>query len=894
MSASLRSRRFFAPEVVQTSGMDCGPASLKSLLEGFGVNVSYGRLREACQTDVDGTSIDTLEDIAGQLGLDAEQLMLPPDHLLLDEAEALPALLVVRLPNGFTHFVVLWSAHGGLVQLMDPAVGRRWVSRGELLSRLHVHAMPVPAEGFIEWAHSPSFVKSLRRRLRALGCEEAAIPLIDQALAEPRWRPIATLDAATRATASLVDARGIARGAEAGRVLVELVERAKNGDEEVIPQVAWTARPAPPGEDGEEQVRLRGAVLVRVRGRRAASEAASMPTSPELVAALREPPARPWARLLGLLREGGFLAPALVLSALVAVSLAAVLEALLFRGALELARDLGLVHQRLGAIVALLAFLSVLLGFELSIGAGVRRIGRTLELRLRLALLEKLPRLGDRYLESRPRSDMAERSHALHVLRNAPELASQILRTSLELSMTTAGLLWLDPSCARFALPAALFALLIPLAAQPLLSERDLRARSHAGALGRFYLDALLGLVPVRSHGAERAVRREHESLLVDWARAMAGLLRVSVVVDALGSTVGLGLAALLLDRHVRGAGDPGGVLLLLYWALSLPLLGQQLALHLRQIPALRNITLRLLEPLGALEEASDDASAPSTQRERARGRGVELRLSGVRVVAGGHTLLDAVDLHIEAGRHVAVVGPSGAGKSTLLGLLLGWHRPASGELLVDGAPLTGSALHALRGRCAWLDPAIQLWNRSFLDNLRYGCEGERAAIGEVLALADLHDVLERLPDGLQSPLGEGGCLVSGGEGQRVRLGRALLRDTTEIALLDEPFRGLDRDKRRRLLARAREHWKDATLLCVTHDVGETRPFDRVLVIEGGRIVEDGAPAELEAREGSRYRALLDAEEQVRSGLWSGAGWRRVHLEGGRLDEPEPAPPEAR
>src|SRR6476469_8632598 len=95
-SSPLRaSRRFFAPEVIQTSAMDCGPAALKCLLEGFGVSVSYGRLREACQTSVDGTSIDTLETLAQSLGLDAEQVMVPVDHLLRPQAEALPALVVM-------------------------------------------------------------------------------------------------------------------------------------------------------------------------------------------------------------------------------------------------------------------------------------------------------------------------------------------------------------------------------------------------------------------------------------------------------------------------------------------------------------------------------------------------------------------------------------------------------------------------------------------------------------------------------------------------------------------------------------------------------------------------------------------------------------------------------
>src|SRR5262245_7960293 len=141
----LRGPKLFAPEVVQTSAMDCGPAALKAMLEGFGISVSYGRLREACQTDVDGTSIDTREEVAGQLGLQAEQVMVPVDHVLLDESHSLPAIAVVRLPNGVTHFVVVWRRHGQRVQVMDPAVGRRWMSQQRLLDSLYVHVMPVPA-----------------------------------------------------------------------------------------------------------------------------------------------------------------------------------------------------------------------------------------------------------------------------------------------------------------------------------------------------------------------------------------------------------------------------------------------------------------------------------------------------------------------------------------------------------------------------------------------------------------------------------------------------------------------------------------------------------------------------------------------------------------------------
>jgi ABC-type multidrug transport system fused ATPase/permease subunit len=221
---------------------------------------------------------------------------------------------------------------------------------------------------------------------------------------------------------------------------------------------------------------------------------------------------------------------------------------------------------------------------------------------------------------------------------------------------------------------------------------------------------------------------------------------------------------------------------------------------------------------------------------------------------------------------------------------LLGWHRPSHGDVLVEGHPLTGERQARLRNETAWVDPAVQLWNRSLLDNLRYGTSGvDPERIGEAVADAALQSVLERLPDGLQTRLGESGALVSGGEGQRVRLGRAFLRPGVRLAVLDEPFRGLDREHRRRLLQRARTLWSDATLLCITHDVGETLGFSRVLVLKDGRIVVDGEPAALARDPATHYAGLLALEDEVRDKLWTGPGWRRVWMRDGKL-----APEEAR
>jgi ABC-type multidrug transport system fused ATPase/permease subunit len=265
---------------------------------------------------------------------------------------------------------------------------------------------------------------------------------------------------------------------------------------------------------------------------------------------------------------------------------------------------------------------------------------------------------------------------------------------------------------------------------------------------------------------------------------------------------------------------------------------------------------------------------------------GVAIAMEKVRVKGGGHTILDRVTLNIAPGEHVAIVGVSGAGKSTLVGLLLGWLRPARGELKVDGEPLDQRGIERLRRATAWVDPAISIWNQSLLDNLRYGTDAANGwSLDAALRGAEMLDILEALPEGLQTSLGEGGGLVSGGQGQRVRLARAMLRSNVRLAILDEPFRGLDRERRKRLLAESRRLWAKITLLCVTHDVEHTQEFDRVLVVENGKIIENGPPKELLADGTSRYAELLRADQDNHSLLWSGGNWRHWWLADGRLME---------
>jgi ABC-type bacteriocin/lantibiotic exporter with double-glycine peptidase domain len=932
-SALRRSRTLLAPEVIQSSGMDCGPAALKCLLEGFGIPVSYGRLREACQTDVDGSSIDTLEEVANALGLEAEQVMVPADHVLRPEASLLPAMLVVRLPSGITHFVVVWRQWGGLVQVMDPGAGRRWVPAKRLLQDIYLHSQSVPASDWREWAGSEDFAGVLRSRLKEAGANPE--PLLARARNEESWRGLAVLDAACRAAQSMIRAGTLRKGREASRLIERFcacpdllpppywsvqeipTPAPTNGPETYIPSDAApregdVAQPSTQElddtgetggsgeeEEGREQIRFRGAALLKVKGNRATAAQRPEPESPDLAAALREPPARPGRELLKLLRADGVVTPGVVGLALLLAAGGVLLEALLFRGLFDMAGELKTSGQRMAAMVALLTFLLLLAVFELPLVSSLLRFGRGLELRLRQAFLDKIPKLGDRYFQSRLKSDMADRSHMLHRVRQMPNLGGQLLRNGFELALTAAGIVWIDPQALWLAVVAAAAALLVPLSLQPAVTERDLRLRSHAAALSRFYLDALLGLVPVRAHGAERAVRNEQRGLLGEWARAGLELQRIAVSMEAAQFILGFSLAGWLLVSHLQRQQEAGAALLLVYWALNLPVIGQEIALISWQYPAYRNITLRLMEPLTAPESGGAEVSsrpaggeerpamaaaeAPAVGTAASPTLGASLRLESVTVQASGHAILQEVSLDIVPGTHVAIVGPSGAGKSSLTGILLGWHRAASGEVWVDGEPLT-ACVERLRRETAWVDPSVQLWNASFLSNLTYGntLDG-RLRLGQVMDAAELRGVVEKLPEGMGTPLGEGGALVSGGEGQRVRLGRALLRPSARLVILDEPFRGLDRRQRREMLVRAREFWRDSTLLCITHDVSETLTFERVLVLESGRIVEDGRPARLALEEGSRFRALLDAERHVQETIWTGDHWRRVRLEGGRV-----------
>jgi ABC-type multidrug transport system fused ATPase/permease subunit len=206
---------------------------------------------------------------------------------------------------------------------------------------------------------------------------------------------------------------------------------------------------------------------------------------------------------------------------------------------------------------------------------------------------------------------------------------------------------------------------------------------------------------------------------------------------------------------------------------------------------------------------------------------------------------------------------------------LSGWHTISDGRLLIDGTDADATLLQALRQRSALVDPETYLWNRELYANVVYGVPADAApAIDTALDASELVFDLEKMGDGLATQVGENGSRLSGGESQRLRIARALIRSNARLVLLDEPFAGMDADQRERMRRSSLERWPDATLLWVSHHVRETATFPRVLVFERGRIVEDGTPAVL-LSQASRYAAMVAAEDDLNARLRR-TPWRSI------------------
>jgi ATP-binding cassette subfamily B protein len=216
---------------------------------------------------------------------------------------------------------------------------------------------------------------------------------------------------------------------------------------------------------------------------------------------------------------------------------------------------------------------------------------------------------------------------------------------------------------------------------------------------------------------------------------------------------------------------------------------------------------------------------------------------------------IEGFTLDIEPGETVAVVGPSGAGKSTLLQLVQRFYDPSGGRMLLDGVALTDADPAAIRARIAMVPQDTVIFGASARDNLRYGrWDADDTALWAAAEAANAASFLRALPDGLDSFLGEGGARLSGGQRQRVAIARALLRDAP-LLLLDEATSALDAESERLVQDALDRLMAGRTTMVIAHRLATVRKADRIIVMDGGRIVEQGTHDSLFA-EGGLYARL--------------------------------------
>lgn len=234
------------------------------------------------------------------------------------------------------------------------------------------------------------------------------------------------------------------------------------------------------------------------------------------------------------------------------------------------------------------------------------------------------------------------------------------------------------------------------------------------------------------------------------------------------------------------------------------------------------------------------------------------IRFSRVACYPGERRALDGITFSLEPGKTVALVGPSGAGKTTVAHLLLSFFDPDDGEITVGNIPLSDTPIDEWRRQIVWVPQAPTLFAGSVADNIRLGRpDASEQDVMHAARLANLHDTVVALPQGYQTPVGEGGVRLSRGQAQRLALARAFLVDAP-LVILDEATAHLDPTQQRQLTQTIHRLTVKRTALIIAHHLATIDFADRVLVLDAGRIVEQGTPRDLHEN-GGAFADLIGA-----------------------------------
>jgi ATP-binding cassette, subfamily B, bacterial MsbA len=342
--------------------------------------------------------------------------------------------------------------------------------------------------------------------------------------------------------------------------------------------------------------------------------------------------------------------------------------------------------------------------------------------------------------------------------------------------------------------------------------------------------------------------------------------------------------AAFVRLRRVSAAAKPLSELAIIMVAVAIAWMGAREIFHVESLPPSRffqfvTALLATISPIKSLSDMNSTISSglgaadrvfglldtPSTILERPGARTAAPFADTIRYedvsfeYEAGQPVLKEVSFAVRRGEVVALVGASGAGKSTTLDLLARFYDPTAGRVTLDGADLRDLTLRSLRGQLGIVTQETILFHDTVRANIAYGLEhSDDAAIERAARAAHAHDFVSRLPEGYETVVGDRGVRLSGGERQRLAIARALLRNPP-VLLLDEATSALDTESERLVQEALEKLMRDRTVLVIAHRLSTVQHADRILVFDGGRIVQHGSHAALMA-EGGPYRRLHDLQ----------------------------------